>query len=219
MPGSPSRRPRILLLLVSFFFFFLLTVFLNLGRWLVVEDPLEHASAIAVLSGAMPSRALEGARIYRTGAAPEVWLTHTTEPAASMAELSVPFTSEDGYEKAVLMREGVPESAIRIIEPPIQNTEDEILAIGKNLRDLKERKVIIVTSKVHTRRSKALWNRLSAKDGQAIVRGVSDDSFDAARWWHSTTDALDVVRETLGLLNVWAGLPLRPAVGNGEGRN
>jgi uncharacterized SAM-binding protein YcdF (DUF218 family) len=219
MPGGSNRKPRIWLLLASFLFFLLLTIFLNLGRWLIVEDSLEHASAIVVLSGAMPARALEGSRIYRTGAAPEVWLTHTIEPGATMAQLSVPFTSEDGYEKEVLIREGVPESAIRIIEPPIQNTEDEILAIGKNLRDMKERKVIIVTSKVHTRRSKALWNRLSAKDGQAIVRGVSDDSFNAARWWHSTTDALDVVRETLGLLNVWAGLPLRPAGLNGEGKN
>jgi hypothetical protein len=30
-------------------------------------------------------------------------------------------------------------------------------------------------------------------------------------WWRNTGDALDVVREVLGLLNVWAGLPLQPA--------
>ena len=123
----------------------------------------------------------------------------------------MPFSAEDTYDKLILIREGVPESAIRILDPPILNTEDEINTIGQAVRAQPDRKVIIVTSNVHTRRTKALWNRLSAKQGRAIVRGLSDDSFDAARWWQSTTDVLDVVREVLGLLNVWAGLPLRPA--------
>jgi len=64
---------------------------------------------------------------------------------------------------------------------------------------------------VHTRRTRALWKRLAGGDGAAIVRGVSSDPFDAAHWWRNTRDALDVVREVLGLLNAWAGLPLQPA--------
>jgi hypothetical protein len=56
-----------------------------------------------------------------------------------------------------------------------------------------------------------LWKRLAGHDGAAIVRGVSSDPFDAGHWWRNTRDALDVVREVLGLLNAWAGLPLQPA--------
>ncbi|HMD42775.1 MAG TPA: YdcF family protein [Candidatus Acidoferrum sp.] len=211
LPSQQQRKPHLWLWFSCFIFFAGFTTFLNLGRWLILEDPLEHASAIAVLSGSMPSRALEAARIYRDGYAPEVWLTHSTEPGRTLAKLSVPFSAEDTYDKLILIREGVPESAIRILDPPILNTEDEINTIGQAVRAQPDRKVIIVTSNVHTRRTKALWNRLSAKQGRAIVRGLSDDSFDAARWWQSTTDVLDVVREVLGLLNVWAGLPLRPA--------
>jgi uncharacterized SAM-binding protein YcdF (DUF218 family) len=217
LPGTilPSnqqeRKPRPWLLLGTLVFFGLLTIFVNLGRWLIREDPLQHAAAIAVLSGRMPSRALEAARIYRGGYAPEVWLTHSTEPGATLAKLSVPFSAEDAYDKLILMHEGVPENAIRILNPPIQNTVDEINTIAQAVHQQPDRKVIIVTSKVHTRRTKSLWNRLSAKQGQAIVRGVSDDSFDAIHWWSNTTDVLDVVREVLGLLNVWAGLPLHPA--------
>jgi uncharacterized SAM-binding protein YcdF (DUF218 family) len=211
MPTNPERKARVWPLLLSFVFFALLTAFLNLGRWLVVEDPLAHAAAIAVLSGRMPTRALEAARIYRSGYAPEVWLTHSTEPGATLEKLSVPYTGEDVSNKLVLIHEGVPESAIRIIDPPIVNTPDEILSIGQNCQQQSDRKVIIVTSKVHTRRTKSLWNRLSAKSGQAIIRGVSDDPFDPAHWWRNTSDVLDVVREVLGLLNLWAGLPLRPA--------
>jgi uncharacterized SAM-binding protein YcdF (DUF218 family) len=211
LPSNHQRKPRIWLLLASFLFFAALTGFLNVGRWLIREDPLEKASAIAVLSGRMPSRSLEAARVYRAGYAPEIWLTHSTEPGATLAKLSVPYSGEDAYDKLILLQQGVPENAIRILDPPIVNTEDEVLTIGQALQHQQARKVIIVTSKVHTRRAKALWNRLASKQGAAIIRGVSDDGFDPAHWWRNTSDVLDVVREILGLLNVWAGLPLRPS--------
>lgn len=207
---TEAKRRNRLWILPGVILFAGLFVFFNIGRWLVAEDPLEKASAIAVLSGRMPSRALEAARIYREGYASEIWLTRTIEPGASLQALFVPFTGEEDYDRMVLMRKGVPESAIRVLDPPIVNTADEMLAIGQALAKENKRTVIIVTSKVHTRRVKALWRHLSSADGQAIVRGVSDDGFDPAHWWANTADALDVVREALGLLNAWAGLPVPP---------
>jgi uncharacterized SAM-binding protein YcdF (DUF218 family) len=208
---TEAKRRNRLWILPGVILFASLLIFFNIGRWLVVEDPLEKASAIAVLSGRMPSRALEAARIYRQGYASEIWLTRTIEPGASLQALFVPFTGEEAYDRMVLMRKGVPESAIRVLDPPIANTADEMLAIGQALGKENGRTVIIVTSKVHTRRVKALWRHLSSADGQAIVRGVSDDGFDPAHWWANTADALDVVREALGLLNAWAGLPVPPS--------
>lgn len=211
LPTQSYRRPRLWLRVAGFLLFAGLLAFLNVGRWLVIEDPLEKSAAIAVLSGRMPDRALEAARIYKAGYAPEVWLTHSIEPGATLQKLSVPYTSEDSYDKLILLHQGVPESAIRILDPPIVNTADEMKSIGLALKQESAHRVILVTSKVHTRRTRALWKRLSRPDGDAIVRGVSNDAFDPAHWWRSTGDALDVVREVLGMLNAWAGLPLRPA--------
>lgn len=188
-----------------------LLLFLNLGNWLVTEDPLQKADAIAVLSGGMPGRALEGARVYRKGFASRVWLTHSTEPGAALKELAVPYVGEDSYDKQILMHEGVPENAIEILDPPIVNTADEMKTIGGALRRQNLHSVILVTSKVHTRRVKTLWKSISGQDGTAILRGDSNDSYDPAHWWKHTHDALDVVRELLGLANAWAGLPLKPA--------
>jgi uncharacterized SAM-binding protein YcdF (DUF218 family) len=210
LPAPHNRRPR-WLAAVGFLLFVGLLIFLNLGHWLTIDDPLEKASAIAVLSGRMPNRVLEAARIYKAGYAPEIWLTHSTEPGATLQKLSVPYTGEDTYDKLILLHEGVPESAIRVLDPPIVNTADEMKTIGRALKQESTRKVILVTSKVHTRRTRTLWKRLSRQDGEAIVRGDSRDEFDPAHWWRNTGDALDVVRETLGLLNAWAGLPLHPA--------
>jgi uncharacterized SAM-binding protein YcdF (DUF218 family) len=209
-PGM-SRGTRILFAIVGAAFLAGLIVLLGVGRWLDCEDSLEKAQAIVVLSGRMPLRAIEAAKLYREGYAPEVWLTHTAEPAATLKTLGISFVGEDFYDTQVLLHEGVPADAIRMLDPPIANTADEIVAISKALGQDNGRSVIIVTNKVHTRRTRILWRKLNTGSGRAIVRGVSADPFEPGKWWKTTGDALDVVREVLGILNAWAGLPLRPA--------
>ncbi len=210
--SRPRHRARRVLCAVGVgALLFALVIFFGVGRWLVAEDQLGKASAIVVLSGAMPMRAIEAAKLYREGYAPEVWLTHSTEPAETLGEMGIPFTGEDHYNALVLIHEGVPARAIHVLEPPIVNTADEIKVAASALARAKGDAVILVTTKVHTRRVRLLWRRLASGQGRAIVRGASADPFDPRHWWRSTTDALDVVREVLGVLNVWAGLPLHPA--------
>ncbi len=91
------------------------------------------------------------------------------------------------------------------------NTADEIKVIAPALARGKDGAVILVTSRAHTRRVRLLWRRLAPGQGRVIVRAASGDPFDPRHWWRNTRDALDVVREVLGLLNAWAGLPLRRA--------
>jgi hypothetical protein len=153
---------------------------------------------------------MEAAKLYRDGYAPKVWLTHSTEPGATLGAMGISYFGEDVYDVQVLMHEGVPADSIRVLEPPIINTADEIAAVSAALEKEKGRAVIIVTSKVHTRRVRILWRRL-ARHGQAIVRAASDDPFEPRQWWRTTGGALDVVRELLGILNAWAGMPLHPA--------
>ena len=211
LPNAVARKPRLWLSIIGSLLFLLLLAFLDLGRWLDKEDPPQKAAAIAVLSGRMPSRALEAARLYNQGYAPQIWLSYSVEPGAALEKYSVPYAGEEFYDRLLLLHQGVPESAIHILAPPILNTADEMRTFGQALRKENLHRIILVTSRVHTRRTAALWKRLSAKDGEAIVRGSPGDGYDPMLWWRNTGDALDVVREVLGLLNVWAGLPLQPA--------
>lgn len=188
-----------------------LIIFLGVGRWLVVEDPLDKAQAIVVLSGGMPMRAQEAARLYNAGLAPQIWLTRGVEPAASLQEMHIAYIGEDFFNSGVLMHEGVPSNAIRVLEPAINNTADELHIITAELDRTKAETVIIVTSKAHTRRVRTLWRELSDGRGRAIVRAAPADTFAPDHWWRATRDALDVVREVLGLLNAWAGLPVPPS--------
>ena len=213
-PPPPTRRyVRIIVIaLIVALIGSAFAIFFAVGRWLVVEDPLEKAQAIVVLSGRMPMRAIEAARLYREGYAPQIWLTRPEEPAASLEPMGIPDSGENFFNARVLAHEGVPSGAIRLLEPRINNTADEIRAVaGELAREDASAVVIIVTTKAHTRRVRKLWQKLSGGRGRAIVRAAAGDRFDPAHWWRTTGDALDVLRELLGLLNAWAGLPLRPA--------
>src|ERR1700736_6081168 len=165
-PRRYTRRSSALglVLLIAVFF-----CFCYVGRWLVVEDPLDHAQTIAVLSGRMPLRVLEAAKLYRAGYAPEVWLTHTTEPGKSLQEMGVKYLGEEDYNREILIHAGVSPTAIHVLEPPILNTADEIIAIKFALNAVPLRTVIIVTSKPHTRRVHTLWRMLTHGEGRIIV--------------------------------------------------
>jgi uncharacterized SAM-binding protein YcdF (DUF218 family) len=183
---------------------------LYVGRWLVVEDPLGQAYAIVVLSGNLPDRAVEAARIYQGNYAAHVWISQPVSPAPQLETMHIVFIGEDFYNQKVLMARGVPADAIHILMDPSANTEQEVDEIARDCRSDGAHAVIIVTSKAHTRRVRMIWNRRVGDDPRAIVRYASDDSFDPERWWRNTGDALDVVREVLGIANALAGFPLHP---------
>jgi uncharacterized SAM-binding protein YcdF (DUF218 family) len=187
-----------------------LTAFRGAGRWLVREDSLGPADAIVVLSGAMPARAEEAVRIFRLGYAHEVWVSKPESPSEELAKMGIQYSGEDDYSREVLIRGGVPDANVRILPDAIVDTEQEVEEISKQMRSERMTSVIIVTSPEHTRRVKALWGKLAGGNLRAIVRGAPQDPFDADHWWRDTRDVFSVVREILGLLNAWAGLPVRP---------
>ncbi len=187
------------------------TVFFTVGEWLVVQDPIAHADTIVVLSGGLPMRAIEAARIYKAGYANQVWISPPISPMEELKAMKIPYLGEDFYNEKVLIVMGVPPDSIRILERPDANTEEEVRQISENLRSNDLHSAIVVTSKSHTRRVRTIWRKLVGYDPRMMVRYASDDPYDGAHWWRRTRDALDVMRETLGLLNAWAGFPLRPS--------
>jgi len=184
--------------------------FRHVGTWLVVQDPLEPAHAIVVLSGRMPLRALQAAEIYRQGYAAQVWITRPVSPAEQLEQMHINFVGEEFYNEKVLMAQGVPRDAIRVLERPTSNTEDEVEAIAAALRRAGGNKAILVTSMPHTRRVKTIWKALVGEAPRAIIRYAPQEEYDGAHWWRNTHDAYDVAREVLGLGNAWAGFPSRP---------
>ena len=188
-----------------------LLAFFGIGRWLVIQDPLVHADAIVVLSGNLPERALEAARLYHAGYAEQVWVSQPISPAQELKTMKIFYLGEDFYNEKILLAKGVPVDAIRITEHPSANTLEEVRQIQEIMRRNDSHNVIVVTSKVHTRRVRTIWNKVVGSDPHAIVRFAIDDPYDGQHWWRHTHDALEIARETLGLFNAWAGFPVRPS--------
>jgi uncharacterized SAM-binding protein YcdF (DUF218 family) len=184
--------------------------FRGTGRWLVREDALAPADAIVVLSGSMPARAEEAARIFRMGYAHEIWVSRPDSPDQQLESMGIHYLGEQDFNRAVLIHDGVPETDISIFPSQIANTEEEIEEIRGQMQREGKTSVMVVTSLQHTRRVRALWRKLAGNNLRLIVRGAPQDGFDADHWWRNTHDTFAVVREILGLLNVWLGLPVRP---------
>ena len=218
-PSAPTRRRRFYRALV------LLAVALTLlatascaflaraGQWLVVEDPLTAADVIFVHGGLYPFRALEAAALYQQGWAPAVWLTRRAPGRREkiLNDLGIDHPEEATRNREVLMRLGVPPEAIKILPNNVRNTESELEAVSGEARARGVEHVILVTSKQHTRRARAMWMYVVGGQPRATVRYAREDPFDPDRWWSTTNGALDVLHELFGLLNLWAGLPLKPS--------
>ena len=209
--SAPSRRRSLIgvsvvVLVLS------LVAFIRVGSWLVVADPLTESDAIVVLSGAVPYRAMGGARLYQEGWAPEVWLTRATgiEEYQAMAELGIEQLIDADYNREILEHLGVPADAIRAIPTPVRNTLDEIRATADMLSETGGGSVIIVTSPYHTRRSRALWRRAIGRSPRLSIQPAHEDPFEPARWWRSSSDIALVAKELLGLVNAWLGSPIEP---------
>jgi uncharacterized SAM-binding protein YcdF (DUF218 family) len=182
------------------------------GKWLVIADPLQPATAIVVLGGYLPYRAMEAAEMYRQGWAPEVWLTKYARNAdeAILAKLGIEVTPEYVFSRQVLQKLGVPETAILEIEPGCVDTGDELrTAVRQAQARGKQGPIILITSKCHARRVKVIWKSLNGARYPAIVRYSKQDPFSPDRWFLNTRDARTVTYEFFGLLNAWCGFPIR----------
>ena len=176
----------------------------------MVDDPLAPAAAVVVLGGQVPFRALEAASVYQQKYAREVWLTQGawTQEDAALLELGIDRTAEYVYSQRVLLRAGVPPEAIRVLPGRNSSTADEVRVIARQLEAGHGERVIIVTSKYHTRRVRAIWRRLMGDRPQVLVRYARGDPFQPGGWWRNTGDAMAISREWFGLLNALAGFPM-----------
>ena len=172
----PRNRPFLLatILAIVAILAFSIVLFRQAGAWLIVQDPLGPADAIVVLCGSLPWRATEAARIYQQNFSAKVWVSPGLPPPRELEALGIAYVGESFYNQKVLLALGVPSNAIRILETPAANTEEEVEEIARECRRENAHKIVIVTSKAHTRRVRFIWRRLVGSDLESIVRYASD---------------------------------------------
>lgn len=188
----------------------------KLAAVLIVDDSLEPAAAIVVLCGHLPFRAMEAANLYREGWASRVVLIRQgpAEERQALQALGVTAPDEADLSREVLIRLGVPPSAILIPQEGVRGGTLEELQIAAQAIRPNGAPVILVTSKTHTRRVRLTWRYVTGGRSHAIARAARQDPFDSSRWWRDRRFAMAVVREYLGLLNYGLGFPVTARAAN-----
>jgi len=180
----------------------------RLGAWLVIEDPLQKADAIIVLGGTMYERPLEAVELLNEGWAERVFLFRQVVDwgEASLIERQVPYTREVDLQIDVMQRLGVDRSRIALLEQA-NSTADEADYVFQLASRERFQRLIIITSKQHTRRARLVMNRrLDDLGVQVIVRASRFDRSDVDRWWANRSTLRFTLFETQRLMGYWIGI-------------
>ena len=165
--GRAVRRLSVAFLLFAIFW---LAAWVG-ARNLKVSDPLDHADAIVVLSGAGTTRERAGlaAQLYREGRSGKIVLTNdNVQGGWSQAEQRNLYSFERAT--AFLKMGGTPESAIDVIRQPAYGTHDEAVLLREYCEAQRFNSIMLVTSAYHSRR--ALWTFRREFRGTTIQIGI-----------------------------------------------
>jgi uncharacterized SAM-binding protein YcdF (DUF218 family) len=179
------------------------------GRFLQHEDPLEHADAIFVLDGTRLERPLEAVDLYRAGWAPLIVLSPgRPEPAELLARAKgITFPREAELVRNAMVQLGVPAQAIVADPGSVDNTASEANLLRSMVIARHWTRVIVVTSKYHTRRAGFAFRRgLKGTGATPIMRASRYDPFDPTHWWRSRADLRYGSREWIALILYYLGL-------------
>jgi uncharacterized SAM-binding protein YcdF (DUF218 family) len=180
----------------------------RLGAWLVAEDPLEKADAILVLGGTMYERQLEAADLYRETWAPRLFLIREIADwgERELVARGIPYLRAIDIQVDVLQKLGVPRDAIAVLEQANSTAQEADYAYDLVTRERLKR-LIVVTSKQHTRRARLVMRRrLDQTGAQVIVRASRYDRADVDRWWANRSTLRFTLFETQRLVGYWLGL-------------
>lgn len=159
----------------------------------IVEDPLDKADALIVLSddNFYGDRATRAAELFREGKAPVIVASgRRLRPNAGIAELM----------EHDLVERGVPKDKILRFTHDADSTKEEAEALVKLVKTRKWRKTIVVTSNYHTRRVRYIFHRVFPQDIEVRVASARDGDFDPQRWWEKRKSTKELMREFAGMV-------------------
>jgi uncharacterized SAM-binding protein YcdF (DUF218 family) len=164
--------------------------------WIVDESPA-HADAIVMLGDDNYSadRAARAAQLYKAGWAPRIIASgRYLRPYASIAEL----------EEHDLEERGVPTLGIVRLAHRAENTRDETAAIAQLISSRGWKRILLVTSSYHTRRSRYLAERQFPPGTELRVIAAPDSDYDPQSWWRTREGLKIFSHECVGMIvSMW----------------
>lgn len=163
----------------------------RLGRFFIVSDALVKADIIIVLAGdsARDERLLHAIKLWQEGYAPKIALSTT-------------LADWQNYEDFPTWRHAtklniLPKESLLVLDHEADSTRQEAQSLLPYVRNHQFKKVIIVTSNYHTRRSKKVFQKQWAGSGIHISISAAPFSFfHPDDWWKHRSDSRTLFLES-----------------------
>lgn len=161
------------------------------GQWLDVGGPLATPMQYGyILGGGADVRPVTAAGLYRAGLIQEILIPNPPEESLNRCKP----LSDVEIVRSVLEQEGVPESAIGVLDGQPSSTEEEMAMLAQFLQVHAATDIALVTHDYHTRRSVRLLRmelKLRGLENRCRISVVSTptDGYSARNWW-CTEDGL-----------------------------
>lgn len=170
----------------------------QLADWWAVSDDLTHADAIVVLGGDLELRPFAAAALYKRGFAEKVLISNVVMGRAERLGM-IPSHTE--LNRQVLLKLGVPESAIATFGSDNSSTFEEAEAVRAWGRQSGAKTVIVPTEMFAARRTRWIFRRVLGTAGMAvIVRAFPPPDYRLADWWRNRHGLVDFNNEVLKYL-------------------
>jgi uncharacterized SAM-binding protein YcdF (DUF218 family) len=207
-PQPPRKWPRRLLWLAGFCFLFSAFCFVfraplltGLATAWVINEPLHKADAIVILGGDLDSRPFGAAVLYKQGLAPRIIHLDVKFEPENLLGLG---QSEPELTRQILVKNGVPESALTLIGHRVTNTWEEAEALRNWMQTNAVRNVIVATDLFHTRRARWLFKKeLAPLHAQVQMASVVNPHYAISNWWQSEIGLVSFQNEWIKLPYYW----------------
>lgn len=168
-------------------------ILFGLGNYLIVENDLQDAEVMFVLSGDPGDRGNEAARIWKAGYCPKIVCLGGEVSGCLKAWGEEVITCT--ITQKVLLSQGVDSSAVELLCEG-SSTYEEYLAIREYCRVNGFKKIMVLSSKFHTRRIDRVFRWPLITDGvKMVLRGAPSSQFKESEWWKSEPGLLFVNNE------------------------
>jgi len=210
----PKKKYHYLKYFLIFLLIVLIALFLNkqalltfAGNLLISEDTPQKAEAIVVLNGGIPIRILEAVDLYNGGYGEIIIFCKTSESSdyKKLRESNVYYPVEHDINKQIAEEFEIPSSNIYMINKMVSSTYGELESVKGFLIDNNIKKIIIVTSKVHTLRTRMIANKVFNKKIEFMVIGTNYDGYNPKTWWKNRNATRYTVSEYLKIVAYYLG--------------
>jgi len=155
------------------------------GNFLVVEDSLEKADAIFVFGGSIPNRIIEAVDIYNQGFAPLIIISKypKSEGYKYLEEKGITYPEGHDINKSIALSLEIPENSIMITNYRAGSTFEELMLLNEYCLENNIKKIILVSTKSHTKRISKIFSDIAGDKIKGIVRYTKYDNYNPDKWW------------------------------------